>query len=516
MKKGSQFSNFKNSKMQRLSSKLYILIFIQSIIFSNYFSQENIFLERSFWKKQPNISIIDSCIKAGNDPTELNKFAFDAASWAIIENNPLETIKYLIAIEGNDVNKKTHDGRTYIFWAMYRDNLPLMNYLYDNGAKIDIIDSHGYSLMNFGAVTGQTNTALYDFCFDRGTKLDEQKNNDGANPLLLVSPFLDNDNLLNYFISKGIDIKDKDNNGNGIFNYASKRGNKQLLLKLIDQGVDFLINEKINTNAMIFASYGTRGFENSLETYLFLDSLGIDPKIISKDGETPLHNLAYKTKNKEIINFFKQKGADFNHINMNGDNPLMNACLRNDLSIIKLFLDETENINLKNNKGKSALSNAVCKNSSEIVAHLIDIGCDFKVNDNSGNNLIFQLIENFKANDSVEFENKLNILLQIGVETKDLNSKGETIFHLAIEKNNTSLLEKFIQLGLDINKADKNGLTPLHLAVMKAKNMEIIEFLVKHGGDIKAKTNFGETAYDLALENELLNKTKANIKILKQ
>ena len=495
--------------------KLYITLIFTSFLFSNYLSQENIFLERSFWKKQPNISVIDSCIKAGNDPTELNKFAFDATSWAIIENNPIETIKYLIAIEGNDVNKKTHDGRTYIFWAMYRDNLPLMNYLYDKGAKIDIIDSHGYSLVNFGAVTGQTNTALYDFCFDRGTKLDEQKNNDGANPLLLISPFLEDDNLLNYFKSKGIDIHEKDYNGNGIFNYASKRGNTKTLLRLIDHGVDYLLNEKTNTNAMIFASYGTRGFQNPLKTYEFLDSLGLDAKIISNDGETPLHNLAYRTNDTEIINFFKQKDADFNQTDINGDNPLMNACHRNNLDIIKLFLDETDNINLKNKKGKSALSNAVCKNSSEIVAHLIDIGCNFKVIDNSGNNLIFQLIENFEANESLEFENKLNILLEVGVETKDLNSKGETIFHLAIEKNNTSLLEKFINIGLDINKADKNGMTPLHCAAMKAKNLEIVEFLIQHGGDKKAKTNFGETAYDLALENEILNKTKANIKILK-
>ena len=125
------------------------------------------------------------------------------------------------------------------------------------------------------------------------------------------------------------------------------------------------------------------------------------------------------------------------------------------------------------------------------------------------------MIENFEANESLEFENKLNILLEVGVETKDLNSKGETIFHLAIEKNNTSLLEKFINIGLDINKADKNGMTPLHCAAMKAKNLEIVEFLIQHGGDKKAKTNFGETAYDLALENEILNKTNANIKILK-
>ena len=67
--------------------------------------QENIFFNRDFWKSKPSISKIDSCIKAGDSPSGLDRFAFDATSWAIIEDNPDETVKYLISMDGNDVNK---------------------------------------------------------------------------------------------------------------------------------------------------------------------------------------------------------------------------------------------------------------------------------------------------------------------------------------------------------------------------------------------------------------------------
>jgi hypothetical protein len=72
---------------------------------------------------------------------------------------------YKISFEqkGERVDKITHDSRTYIFWAVYRDNLERMQYLVDNGAKVNIEDSHDYSIMNFAAVTGQTNPKLYDF-----------------------------------------------------------------------------------------------------------------------------------------------------------------------------------------------------------------------------------------------------------------------------------------------------------------------------------------------------------------
>ncbi len=107
------------------------------------------------------------------------------------------------------------------------------------------------------------------------------------------------------------------------------------------------------------------------------------------------------------------------------------------------------------------------------------------------------------------------MLLAKNVKHSDTNLNGETILHLAIEKNNIMLIEKLLNLGLDINSKDNNGVTPLHLAVMKAKNMSVIEFLLKNGADKNIKTLFGETVYDLALENEILNNLNVNIKILK-
>ena len=50
-------------------------------------------------------------------------FGIAQVTWAIIEKNSNEIVKYLISKEGNGVNKLTHDGRTYIFWAMYRLSL---------------------------------------------------------------------------------------------------------------------------------------------------------------------------------------------------------------------------------------------------------------------------------------------------------------------------------------------------------------------------------------------------------
>ena len=496
--------------------KNYIIILI--IVFANYnfYAQEdNIFHNRDFWKTKPSINQVDSCINAGNSPSELDKFAFDATSWAIIEDNSDETVKYLMSMEGNDVNKKTHDGRTYIFWAMYRNNLNLMNYLVKSGAKTDIIDSHGYSLMNFGAVTGQLNTKLYDFCLENGANIKKQKNNDGANPLLLVSPFMEDENLITYFAEKGIDINETDNNGNGIFNYSAKRGNQKIMDLLIKKGINYKENPISNTNAMIFASYGTRKFQNSLGTYKYLDSIGVDPKVVTKDGETPLQNLAFKVKDLEIINFFIQKGASVDQTNSDGNNALINACYYNDSSVISLLLKHTNNINQQNQEGKSALTNAVSRNTIENIKLLIDKGCDINVKDNNGNGLLYYAIKYSQKSKMNLFSEKFDYLISKGLNPKTNNKKGENLYHAAVEKNNMEIIKKIGDYNIDINTVNKDGMTALHIAAMKANNSDIMKLLIELGADIKSKTNFGETAFDLASENEQLLKSKVNINFLR-
>ncbi|MBL4663603.1 MAG: ankyrin repeat domain-containing protein [Flavobacteriaceae bacterium] len=179
-----------------MKGRFIIIMLVLFVFSSEVIAQKNIFLTRDYWKVNPSIAQIEKDIEAGNNPTELNGNAFDAVVYALLEKTDNNSIKYLLTKEGNGVNKRTHDGRTYIFWAAYKDNLEMMKYLVLKGAKTDLIDSHGYSVLNFAAVTGQLNTKLYDFCIAQGSDPKNEKNNDGANALLLVAPFLKKPRLL--------------------------------------------------------------------------------------------------------------------------------------------------------------------------------------------------------------------------------------------------------------------------------------------------------------------------------
>jgi len=477
-------------------------------------AQENLFLNRAYWKANPSIAHIEKDIAAGNNVTELNSAMFDAVCYALMEKTDNATIKYLLSKKGNAVDKITHDGRTYIFWAAYRDNLELMQYLVDNGAKANIEDSHGYSVMNFAAVTGQTNPKLYDFLLVNEADV-HAKNHDGANALLLVAPFAKDFSLLDYFVKKGLDIKSTDRNDNGIFHYAAKGGHIPLLKILVKKGLPYKTINKKGGNAMLMASQGTRNFQNNLQTYQYLEGLGIKANVTDDEGRNPLHAIAYRNEDLAILKYFIEKGADVNQQDDGGDSPFMNAANNNTLEVVKFLFESVKDSNAKAKNGRSALAMAVNRNSADVVEFLLQKGADINTKDKKGNTLAYYLLNTYNAKKPEVFEQKLSLLQKNGLVLTELQHNKNTLYHLAVEENNLNLLQRLEEFNLDINAKNSDGNTALHLAAMKATDDSILKYLIEKGADKTAKTDFEESVYDLASENEFLVKHQVGLEFLK-
>ena len=482
--------------------KIHLVLLSNFIFISSMFAQKaNIFHERNFWKANPSIKVIDEKSSKGNNISELNNNAFDAVVYAILENTDNNTIKYLLSKEGNSVNKKTHDGRTYIFWAAYKNNLELMKYLVSKDAKTNIVDDHGYTILNFAASTGQTNTKMYDYLIKMAANIKTDKNRKGANVLLLVAPYLENYSLVSYLLSKGASLEDKDNNGNGIFEYAAKGGNISLLETLIDKGV------QKGENTMIFASQGLRRKKNTLQTYKFLESVGVKTNCIDKDGKNPLHAIAYNNKDLATYSYFISKGVNVNLQDNKGRSPFMNAANNNTLEIVKFLSKKITNINSKDKKGRSALIMSVQSNNKDVVKFLLGVGANINTEDADGNTLSYYLINIFKT---TEFEDKLSILEKNGLVMNKLQYSKNTLLHIAAAQDNLALLKRLNSFNIDVNAENKDQLSALQIAAMETKSIKILEYLLSIGAHKNIKTAFNETIYDLASENELLKNSNIN------
>ena len=473
-------------------------------------AQKNTFFDQSFWKGNTDVATIKAEIAKGSNPSQLNPMSFDATVLAINNNAPTETILYLLSQPGNDVNKITHDSRTYLFWAASRGNGPVMEYLLKNGAKVNLQDSHGATPLTFAAGGGQADTKVYDLLIANGADVKTNLNHDGANALLIGIANDKNFALTDYFIGKGLSLNSTDATGNTAFNYVARSGNIELMNKLIAKGV------KYNDNAFIMAAQGGRGSSNGIAVFQYLESLKLKPTVIGSNGENALSYVARKPKQEEVINYFLSKGVDVNAADKEGNTAFMAAAGGNrDLATLELLAKNVKNINQVNAKGVSALAMAVRGNSAEAVTFLLSKGADINGADKDGNNLAYYLFQSYGPRGMEDFNAKLKVLTDKGLNLAAVQPNGNTLYHLAVAKNDLALAKLVADYKVDVNVKNKEGYTALHKAAMTAKDTELLKYLISVGAKKDVATEFKETPYDLATENEFLTKNKVSIDFLK-
>ncbi len=495
--------------------KIYFTVAV--LFLSSLFTvaQENIFYTSDFWKGQPDLNEVKKLIAAGHDPVALNQNAFDATVYAIIRNADNDIIEYLLGLEGNSPNKKTHDGRNYLHWAAYSNNLHIVKYLLKAGSSVSELDSHGNTPLTFAANSGLKNPKIYNAFKQNGVDLSKERNDEDANLLLIIAPHLENEKELNQFLAYGLSLDSIDKNGNNLFHHAVAKGNISFLKLLIEKGVKYNALNKNGGNAVLMASRGARGHQNNIELYKFLESLGLKVNVVGDQGRNPLHTIAARSQNVNLIDYFIKNGVDINLQDDAGISPFMYAAASNNLNIVKHLYKDLKNINVKNETGQTALTMAISRNTADVVEFLLENNANASIIDINGNSLAYYLINSYSDRNKDLFEEKLQLLKAKNVSMKVNQSGGNTLYHLAVLKGNLNLIKRVDSFDIDINSKNDEGMTALHLAAMKAKDDTIIKHLISQGADLNIKTDFNESVYDLANENELLKNNKTQLNFLK-
>lgn len=491
--------------MKKIS--LLIVFMIGSMVFGQV---KNTLLERSFWKKDTDIAKVKTEIEKGNNPSQLDANAFDPVTMAIMAGTPDETIKFLLEQKGNEIDKRTHDSRTYLHWAAFSGNLNMVNYLISKGFDINITDSRGMSPLAFAAERSQIDANLCEAFFKAG--VDPKQKYKNGETLLFIA--ISNDKadleLTNYLIFKGMSLYDTDKNGNSVFDYATKKGNIPLLENLIKKGV------KPTPNAIIFAAQGARRFANSLNVYEYLvNDLKLKANFVNNEGKNALHYIVTKENQQEVIKFFLSKKIAVNQVDKEGNTPFMIAASTKYLAYLQLLLPQLKNINLTNNEGKSALTNAIEFSDAEVVTFLLKNKANVLIKDKNENTLAYYLIASYQAQNEAAFDKKRNLLAEKNVDFTAPQKDKNTLLHIVASQNNLALLQKISDFKIDVNAKNNVSETALHKAAMVAKNDAILKYLLSQGANKSEITELGETAYDLAKENEILQRENIDIEFLK-
>lgn len=519
--------------------KLIFSIMLCAALISNA-QQKNPLIDESFWKSNPTLAQVKPEVAKGFNFKDVEG-SNDPIFQAINNNASLEIIKFLIDQPGVNLSRTIHEGRIYLHTSVSKDLPEITDYLIKKGSDINFIDANGHTAATFAGFNGTLKVDVLDVLIKNGLDPNKKYETKDNADLLLLSIGNDKDfQITDYLLKNGASLSSTDKDGNGIFFYASRIGNVDILEELVKRGV------KYDATALIAAAQGTYRSANKVDTYQYLvDGLKLNPKVITPQGQTLLHLVTKKNQNQdEVIAYLLSKGVDASIVDKDGNTAFINAAGGKSIEAVKLLFPFVKDINAKNNDGETALLNAVKSSTGEVVEFLIQNGADVNTTDKDGNNAAYLLVDSYReprgrggfggapqqgsaqgraaqgqarptAPQQDDFVIKLNALQAKGVDFTQTFKDGKTVFHIAADKGDVNILKKLADVKANINTQDKDGNTALHKAALVAKNDEALKYLVSLGADKSIKTEFGETAYDLAKENEILAKNNISIEFLK-
>ena len=134
---------------------------------------------------------------------------------------------------------------------------------------------------------------------------------------------------------------------------------------------------------------------------------------------------------------------------------------------------------------------ALCKAGIDLSLP-IDAGLEYGLEDPDYMPVLFFAI---RKHASIEF---IEVLLENGVNIKDVDDDGLSAIDIAIKFKREDVVNFCVEKGMDINATSrKSGITPILLASC-FNNVSMVELLLKHGAKINAQDSNGMSAKDYA------------------
>ena len=295
---------------------------------------------------------------------------------------------------------------------------------------------------------------------------------------------------INRFIKKYPNITTNNEHAVSALSFALDKGNETVINYLFDNGIDANIsNSQRNPALMFFAKKG---------------NLQRVKDLIKTGADVSYRDILYSVDDIETLTYLVENGAQLDVTDTLGNTLLDRAISESNKQKVQWLIEHGAKITVENEYG--LLHEAVWINSKEIFLYLIDKGADVK-------KYVDKLLWVAINGDNTEI---IQYLVENGANVNAKDNKGKTLLMYAIfNRANIKIVECLVENGANVNAKDNNGNTPLKYAVEKSKEVDanekdkivkIIEYLVGEGTDINAKDNKGNTPLDCI--------TNGNLKII--
>lgn len=445
----------------------------------------------------------------------------------------------LIDEAGSTVNQAQADGTMPLHWAVYHNDLAVVDKLLRAEPKVNVVNDYDASPMLEAVL--QNNTAMVKTLLAAGADVDSP--NLFQQTALMVVARTDNTELAGLLLEQGAKVNARELKSNqSALMWAAARSQPEMVALLIDYGAELdaqalapewdrrvtseprvRYNDSGGFTPLLFSAR-----ENCFACVQALLGAGADIDKRDPDGTTPL-NLAIQNGNFDLARYLIEQGADVDLWDWWGRGPLYSAV---DMSTLP-------------SGGRAELPSLSATTSHELIALLLEKGANpdlqlkflvpFRnVGADRGGDLLFNtgatpLLRAAKAADL----QAVKLLLEYGADTelhaysnwldwaggtRPLAAAAGLAYQLNDTRGQQSTEEKAIETidlllsyGADIDAQDARGRTAVHGAVFRGWD-QVLAHLAKRGADI-SKPDYQEQTPLAAAQGKVVARNRETITI---
>lgn len=255
----------------------------------------------------------------------------------------------------------------------------------------------------------------------------------------------------------------KDNDGNTTLHfYAANASARQLRVSLKNQKKNVDVKDNHGVTPLIIAVHNKK-----VDSVRVLIDCGANPNQMSNRLITPLI-AAVEAGHLETIKLLLERGASINQPCYSAKmTPLLVAISKKQVNIALFIISAGADVNKPDRDGVTPVHMAALKGNLPLLRLLLSTGANLKVTDHKGMTLAHYVAQSdnpeildFLSGHGVPLDTPNKVRIP-SLREKTPPAEGVTPFHLASQKGNEAMMQKFIEKGCNVESLTQREMSAL-------------------------------------------------------